>query len=87
MLQRVQLEKDRIVEQNRERLSDYEQRLKKHEQERQRLEIEHSRQQREKDTQLDALRNQQLSLSQSLAQSQEETRWLSSQTKDLQSKL
>lgn len=61
-MQRIQSEKDRMIEQHRERANEYEGRIKKLESERQRMDLEHSRAIREKEGTLDIARNQNLSL-------------------------
>ena len=58
MVARVQSEKERLQEQNRERVNDYELRLKKAESEKLRIEQEAQKQAREKDVIIESLRNQ-----------------------------
>lgn len=58
MVARVQSEKERLQEQNRERVNDYELRLKKAESEKLRIEQETQKQAREKDVIIESLRNQ-----------------------------
>ena len=57
MVARVQTEKERLLEQNRERVGDYELRLKKAESEKLRMEQEAQTQAREKDVTIESLRN------------------------------
>lgn len=76
MLQKVQSEKERLAEQSRERVNDYESRLKRLENERQRSELDTSRALREKDGVIDSLRNQNLGLNQQVSQAGEEVKWL-----------
>lgn len=68
----MQLEKDRLNDQYRERVSEYEGRLKRVESDRQRLDLEHSRAMRDREGQIDNLKNQNLSMNQNLSQANEE---------------
>ncbi len=62
MMQRVQIEKDRMNEQYRERTSEYESKIKKLENDRQRIDLEHGRAIRDREGALDLAKNQNVSL-------------------------
>jgi prefoldin subunit 5 len=87
MLLRLQQEKDRMTDQFKDRLTDYESKLKRLEGERQRMDLEHSRVLREKEAQSDQARNVNVGLVQRIEQASEEIRMLQQQVRELQSKV